>query len=116
MGMIRFGLPVNYEDLIIDSDLLGVEFIVIDKGFGVLGNVYPGEHQILFTYGIKYDDEEYIYNRNLQFDLNNLRIITEGNLNVKLPDFTYDQNDTYVNEIKYNLIEINNLIKGKRLV
>ena len=110
MGMIRFGLPTNYEDLIIDSDLLGVEFIVIDKGFAVLGNVYPGEHQILFTYGIKYEEEEYIYNRNLQFDLNNLRIITEGNLTVKLSDFIYDQNDTYVNEIKYNLIEMNNFI------
>ena len=115
MGMIRFGLPTNYEDLIIDSDLLGVEFIVIDKGFAVLGNVYPGEHQILFTYGIKYEEEEYIYNRNLQFDLNNLRIITEGNLTVKLPDFIYDQNDTYVNEIKYNLIEMNNFKKGEKI-
>ena len=115
MGMIRFGLPTNYEDLIIDSDLLGVEFVVIDKGFAVLGNVYPGEHQILFTYGIKYDEEEYIYNRNLQFDLNNLRIITESNLKVKLPGFIYDQNDTYVNEIKYNLIEVNNFKKGGKI-
>jgi len=115
MGMIRFGLPSNYEELIIDSDLLGVEFIVIDKGFAVLSNVYPGEYQILFTYGIKYDDEEYIYNRNLQFDLNNLRIISEGNLNVEIPDFTYDQIDTYVNEIKYNLIEMNNFKKGEKI-
>ena len=115
MGMIRFGLPKNYEELMIDSDLLGVEFIVIDKGFAVLGNVYPGEHQILFTYGIKYNDKKYIYNRNLQFDLSNIRIITEGNLNVELPDITYDQKDTYVNEIKYNLIEMNNFKKGEKI-
>tara|TARA_B100001964_G_scaffold245550_1_gene333312 strand:+ start:2632 stop:3675 length:1044 start_codon:yes stop_codon:yes gene_type:complete len=115
MGMIRFGLPANYEDLIIDSDLLGVEFIVIDKGFAVLGNVYPGEHQILFTYGIKYDEQEYIYIRNLQFDLNNLRIITENNLNIELPDFSYDQNETFVNEIKYNLIEMNNFKQGEKI-
>ena len=115
MGMIRFGLPSNYEDLMIDSDLLGVEFIVIDKGFAVLGNIYPGEHQILFTYGIKYDEREYIYIRNLQFDLNNLRIITENNLNIELPDFTYDQNDTFVNEIKYKLIEMNNFKQKEKI-
>ena len=115
MGMIRFGLPKNYEELMIDSDLLGVEFIVIDKGFAVLGNVYPGDHQILFTYGIKYNDEKYIYNRNLQFDLSNIRIITESNLNVELPGFIYDQKDTYVNEIKYNLIEMNNFKKDEKI-
>ena len=115
MGMIRFGLPKNYEELMIDSDLLGVEFIVIDKGFAVLGNVYPGDHQILFTYGIKYNDEKYIYNRNLQFDLSNIRIITESNLNVELTGFIYDQKDTYVNEIKYNLIEMNNFKKDEKI-
>ena len=107
--------PKTKEDLMIDSDLLGVEFIVIDKGFAVLGNIYPGEHQILFTYGIKYDEREYIYIRNLQFDLNNLRIITENNLNIELPDFTYDQNDTFVNEIKYNLIEMNNFKQKEKI-
>ena len=67
------------------------------------------------NYNIFFGEEEYIYNRNLQFDLNNLRIITEGNLTVKLSDFIYDQNDTYVNEIKYNLIEMNNFKKGEKI-
>ena len=69
----------------------------------------------MFTYGIKYDEREYIYIRNLQFDLNNLRIITENNLNIELPDFTYDQNDTFVNEIKYNLIEMNNFKQKEKI-
>ena len=51
----------------------------------------------------------------MEIDLNNLRIITENNLNIELPDFTYDQNDTFVNEIKYNLIEMNNFKQKEKI-
>ena len=50
-----------------------------------------------------------------QIDLSKIRIITEANLNEELPDITYYQKDTYVNEIKYNLIEMNNFKKGEKI-
>ena len=109
MSIVRIGLPNDYTELMIDSDMIGVEFVAIDKGFGVLGNIYPGEHQLLFTYGIKYKDSIYNFKRNTQFELENLRIISENSVNLLLEDFEYTQQKTEVNGTEYNLIQVNNI-------
>ena len=113
MSIIRYGLPQNYIDLMIDSDMIGVEFVAIDKGFGILGNIYPGEHQLLFTYGIKYENSDYTFKRNNQFELENFRIISENTLDLYLNEFDYQSTTTEVNDKSYELIEINNIPKGK---
>ena len=115
MSIVRIALPNDYTDLMIDSDMIGVEFVAIDRGFGVLGNIYPGEHQLLFTYGIKYKDSDYNFKRNTQFDLGNLRIISENSINLVLEDFEYTSQKTEVNSKEYNLIEVNNIPKTKSL-
>ncbi|MFL2634580.1 MAG: hypothetical protein ACJ0DE_00185 [Dehalococcoidia bacterium] len=115
MSIVRIGLPNDYTELMIDSDMIGVEFVAIDKGFGVLGNIYPGEHQLLFTYGISYKNSIYNFKRNTQFDLDNLRIISENSIELVLEDFEYTQQKTEVNSTEYNLIEINNIPKTKSM-
>jgi len=115
MSILRFGLPENFVDLMIDSDLIGVEFVTINKGFGILGNIYPGEHQLLFTYGINYFDSSLEFMRKTQFELNNLRIISENSIDLDLNDFDYLPEVTNVNDIQYNLIEINDIPKNKTI-
>lgn len=115
MSILRFGLPENFVDLLIDSDLIGVEFVTIDKGFGLLGNIYPGEHQLLFTYGINYFETELNFTRKTQFELNNLRIISENSIDLYLNDFDYSSEVTNVNDIQYNLIEVNDIPKNKTI-
>ena len=115
MSILRFGLPENFVDLLIDSDLIGVEFVTIDKGFGILGNIYPGEHQLLFTYGINYFETALNFTRKTQFELNNLRIISENSIDLYLNDFDYSSEVTNVNDIQYNLIEVNDIQKNKTI-
>ena len=113
--LMSCGISSNFVDLMIDSDLIGVEFVTIDKGFGILGNIYPGEHQLLFTYGINYFDSGLEFIRKTQFELNNLRIISENSIDLSLNDFDYSPEVTNVNDIQYNLIEINDIPKNKTI-
>ena len=54
MEILRFGLPGNSRNLIVDTGLGDAEYIRVDKGFGLMASVPPGLHEVFYTYELPY--------------------------------------------------------------
>ena len=54
MEMLRFGLPRNSRNLIVDTGLSDAEYIRVDRGFGLMASVPPGRHEVFYTYELPY--------------------------------------------------------------
>ncbi len=75
MELLRFGLPPNATELILDTRLIGADFIQVDRGFALLASIPPGEHDIMFSYIFPYQGERVALEKNYRYGAESLRIL-----------------------------------------
>ena len=63
MSLVRFGLPEDYFELAVDTDLRDVEILSVDKGFALSGNIPPGSHKIMYQYSLSYSKGDLNFQR-----------------------------------------------------
>ena len=75
MSLLRFGLPDGAQGLQVDTDFLAADVIQVDRGFGVVANVPPGEYEVMFAYFFPYTSEQIVFSKSLRYGAENIRIL-----------------------------------------
>ena len=116
MQLLRFSLPEDAYNLMIDSSLIAAEFFQVDKGFGMSASLPPGEHDIFFSYDMPYDSGKYELSKNLRYGADILRVVSAVNL-VDIGDTSHgDFEEALIGQKKYNVLEVTNIKKGETLI
>ena len=50
MDLLRFGLPEGALGFRMETELVSVDHIQVDRGFALVGSVPPGRHELLYSY------------------------------------------------------------------
>ena len=50
MELLRFGLPVGSDQLVVDTGLEQADWVQVDRGFALLASVPPGDHAVSYTH------------------------------------------------------------------
>ncbi|MSQ11909.1 MAG: hypothetical protein EXR48_04365 [Dehalococcoidia bacterium] len=67
MGLLRFSLPPNANDLDVQSTLRGGNVVPVDKGFALTVPLPPGSYDVLFSYTIPYSGGALAFTRTFPF-------------------------------------------------
>lgn len=112
MDLLRFGLPTGAQELTVDTRLAGADFIQIDRGFGLVATVPPGEHEVLFTYSFPYSGAEAVVDKSLRYGAELLRVLApEGLLRISSPHM--DGPETVdIGGRRYSLLQATGLPRG----
>jgi len=112
MSLIRFSLPDSWENLQVDSNLLQAQVLQVDLGFALMTNIPPGVHEILYSYEILYEGNEYIFDRSIPYGIDSIKIFILPEL-MKLNGIPFDSSETIeFNQKSYSIFEVKNLVKG----
>ena len=115
MQLLRFGLPPGAFDLSVDTDLLGVDVIQVETGFGLVGGVPPGEHEVLYSYAFPYPGEATSFVKSLLYGATELRVLApEGMLSLSSPELGEGQ-AVEIGGRSYTLVEGSSLPPGSRI-
>ena len=115
MSLLRFGLPPGAEGLQVDTRLLGADIVQVDRGFAVIGNVPPGEHDILFTYTFPYDGAEATFEKSFPFGADNLRVLSPDEVLTITSEDIGTPEAVSIGERPYQLIEATDIERGRRI-
>ncbi len=75
MKLLRFGLPPETEGLLVDTALLGADFLQVDRGFALTAGVPPGEHEIMFAYRFPYKDDKIAFTKSFPYGAGEFRML-----------------------------------------
>ena len=65
MSFLRFSLPSQASELIVQSDLPPGDIISVGTGFALTSPVFPGDHAVEFSYLFPYNGDRVSYRQNL---------------------------------------------------
>jgi len=80
MSLVRFGLPLGFEKLSLDTVLQFSEVFEVNRGFALNTSVPPGEHEVLYSYDLYYEDAELSMGRSLSYSVESFRMMVPGNI------------------------------------
>ena len=116
MALIRFGLTQGAQDLQVDTtDLLGPEFIQVDRGFALVTSVPPGEHEVVFTYNFPYSGAEVPFTKSFAYGVERLRVLAPVEILKLSGDGLGDVETVTVGGREYQLLEAADLPRGTRI-
>ena len=115
MSLLRFGLPPGAEGLQVDTRLIGADVVQVDRGFAVIGNVPPGEHDILYTYVFPYDGTETTFEKSFPFGADNLRLLSPDEVLTLASEEIGAPESVTIGERPYQLIETADIERGRRI-
>jgi len=82
MERLRFSLPNQYQNLNVDSSLINAQVIKVDSGFALNAYVHPGEHDIMYGYTLKYENQTINLKKNFWYNTTKIRILVPENLSI----------------------------------
>ena len=74
-NLLRFNLPVGYQELIVESDLPSGNVMEIGTGFAISNPVPPGEYSIVISYSFPFEGDELRYPMRLPFGAESVSIM-----------------------------------------
>ena len=80
MSLVRFGLPLGFEKLSLDTVLQFSEVFEVNRGFALNTSVPPGKHEVLYSYDINYKNAELVMGRSLPYPVESFRMMVPGNI------------------------------------
>ena len=86
MELLRFGLPVGSDQLVVDTGLEQADWVQVDRGFALLASVPPGDHEIMYSYRVPYSEDSLSFTKKWRYGAQDLRIVVPAGLF----DFTTD--------------------------
>ena len=75
MELLRFGLPPGATELTLDTQLIGADFVQVDRGFALLASVPPGEYEVMFSYKFPYEAERFTLAKTYRYGADSLRVL-----------------------------------------
>ncbi len=74
-NLLRFNLPVGYQELTVESDLPSGNVMEIGTGFAISNPVPPGEYSMVISYSVPFEDGELSYPMRLPFGAETVSIM-----------------------------------------
>ena len=75
LKLLRFNLPVGYQELTVESDLPSGNVLEINTGFAISNPVPPGEYSMVISYSAPFQDGEFEYPLRLPFGADSISIL-----------------------------------------
>ncbi len=112
MELLRFGLPADATELILDTRLIGADFIQVDRGFALLASVPPGEHEIMFSYRFPYQGERFALEKSYRYGAESLRILAPEEVASISGEGLGDPEQVTIGERQYRVLTTEGLGRG----
>lgn len=74
-NLLRFNLPVGYQELNVESDLPSGNVMEINTGFAISNPVPPGEYSMVISYSVPFEGAELSYPMRLPFGAESISIL-----------------------------------------
>ena len=112
MELLRFGLPPGASDLVLDTPLIGADYVQVDRGFALLASVPPGEHEVMFSYRFPYEASKFTLEKSYRYGADKVRILAPDEV-VSLTSPTLGPpNPVTIGERQYQVVEAEGLTRG----
>ena len=112
MELLRFGLPPGASDLVLDTPLIGSDYVQVDRGFALLASVPPGEHEVMFSYRFPYEASRFTLEKSYRYGADKVRILAPEEV-VSLTSPTLGPpNPVTIGERQYQVVEAEGLTRG----
>ena len=115
MERLRFSLPKQYQNLNVDSSLINAQVIKVDSGFALNAYVHPGEHDIMYGYTLKYENETIHLKKNFWYYTTKIRILVPENLSINLDNNVFITETAEIGQKKYQVLTFENFEKASSL-
>ena len=115
MSLVRFGLPEDYFELAVDTDLSDVEILSVDKGFALSGNIPPGSHKIMYQYSLSYSKGDLNLRRSFLYGVKKLRVLIPEGITFVADIDIFSENMEEIEERKYTEFISIDLKRGEKV-
>ena len=112
MDLLRFGLPGGSDQLIVDTNLPGADWIQVDRGFALIASVPPGKHEVMYVYSVPYENSFLEYEKTWRYGTSSLRVVSEEDLVDFQTDLGVDYQSVEIGGIDYRVQEAPDIQRG----
>jgi len=112
MDLLRFGLPGGSDQLIVDTNLPGADWIQVDRGFALIASVPPGKYEVMYVYIVPYENSFLEYEKTWQYGTSSLRVVSEEDLVDFQTDLGVDYQSVEIGGIDYRVQEAPDIQRG----
>ena len=115
MERLRFSLPTKYQKLNVDSSLIDAQVIKVDSGFALNAYLHPGEHDIMYGYTLKYENQALNLKKNFWYNTTKIRILVPENLSINLNKNVSITETAEIGQKKYKVLTLEDFKKASSL-
>ena len=112
MELLRFGLPPEASGLVLDTQLIGADYVQVDRGFALLASVPPGEHEIMFSYRFPYEASDFTLEKTYRYGADTVRILAPEEVVSISSASLGDPGPVTIGERQYQVVEGEGLTRG----
>ena len=116
MDLLRFGLPEGSDQLIVDTNLPGADWVQVDKGFALLASVPPGKHEVMYVYSAPYEEASLEYEKIWRYGTKFLRVVVQRELLDFHTDLGVDYQSVEIGNIIYRIQETEDIQRSSKTV
>ena len=113
MELLRFGLPVGSDQLVVDTGLEQADWVQVDRGFALLASVPPGDHEIMYSYRVPYSEDSLSFTKKWRYGAQDLRIVVPAGLFDVTTDLGMPTQVMDIGGINYDVQEAINIGRGQ---
>ena len=112
MELLRFGLPSGATDLVLDTALIGADYVQVDRGFALLASVPPGEHEVMFSYRFPYEASGFTLEKSYRYGADKVRILAPEEVVSISGASLGSPSPVTIGERQYQVVESEGLTRG----
>ncbi len=113
MELLRFGLPVGSDQLVVDTGFEQADWVQVDRGFALLASVPPGDHEIMYSYRVPYSEDSLSFTKKWRYGAQGLRIVVPAGLFDVTTDLGMPTQIMDIGGINYDVQEAINIGRGQ---
>ena len=112
MELLRFGLPPGATDLVLDTALIGADYVQVDRGFALLASIPPGEHEVMFSYRFPYKASKFTLEKSYRYGADKVRILAPEEVVSIASASLGPPSPVTIGERQYQVVESEGLTRG----
>ena len=112
MELLRFGLPPGATDLVLDTALIGADYVQVDRGFALLASIPPGEHEVMFSYRFPYEASRFTLEKSYRYGADKVRILAPEEVVSIASASLGPPSPVTIGERQYQVVESEGLTRG----
>jgi len=116
MNFLRFSLPPDYINLDVQSSLPNGRIVPVDKGFGLTTPVPPGDHELMFTYLIKYNGTSLSFERGFPLGADSFTILIPQDLATLSSKDLELTSSTEIGDTIFTRLRGQNISRGTKII